>query len=302
MSSRALCRSWPNGFSIDHAAPRVGARRRPGPSGRAARRRAGRPRRDRQVERVVAAGAALGVEALRPCRRAGRTRRRRRSRPDEAEALASCFQTLSRNGVRACSLHRVVHDLAEVLVGPVAAGEADQREARRQQPAVGEVVDGRHELLAGEVARDAEDHQAARPGDARQPLVARVAQRVAVGGDPGWAHSPGPPAVGAHRLGAVGEVQAQHRAAVVGEHLRVAGGLRGDELAEGERPGPVPRGRSAGEPVICRKTPVGGPPLWYWPVECRKRGPQPNVVGRCVRRASAGRTLASRPASASRSR
>ena len=32
----------------------------------------------------------------------------------------------------------------------------------------------------------------------------------------------------------VGEVQAQHGAAVVGEHLGVTAGLGGDELAEGE--------------------------------------------------------------------
>jgi hypothetical protein len=38
-------------------------------------------------------------------------------------------------------LDRVVHDLREVLVGPVAAGEADEGEARRQQAAVGQVVD-----------------------------------------------------------------------------------------------------------------------------------------------------------------
>ena len=57
-------------------------------------------------------------------------------------------------------LDRVVHDLREVLVVPVAAGEADEREAGRQQAAVREVVDRGHELLAGEVAGDAEDDQA----------------------------------------------------------------------------------------------------------------------------------------------
>ena len=36
---------------------------------------------------------------------------------------------------------------------------------------------------------------------------------------------------------------------------------------------------------------MAGPPLWYCPVECRKRGPQPKVVGRPVRRASAARLL-----------
>ena len=37
-------------------------------------------------------------------------------------------------------LDRVVHDLGEVLVGPVPPGEADQGEARRQQAAVRQVV------------------------------------------------------------------------------------------------------------------------------------------------------------------
>ncbi len=36
-----------------------------------------------------------------------------------------------------------------------------------------------------------------------------------------------------------------------------------------------------------------GPPLWYCPVECRNRGPQPNVTGRPVRAASVSRTSAS---------
>ena len=75
-------------------------------------------------------------------------------------------------------LDRVVHDLGEVLVLPVPAGEADQREARRQQTAVGQVVDRRHQLLGGQVAGDTEDHQHARAGDPREPPVLRVAKRV----------------------------------------------------------------------------------------------------------------------------
>jgi hypothetical protein len=68
---------------------------------------------------------------------------------------ASCCQTVSLNGVL---LHRVVGDLREVLVFPVPAGEPDQGEAGRQQPSVGQVIDGRHQLLAGQVAGDAEQH------------------------------------------------------------------------------------------------------------------------------------------------
>src|SRR5690606_15864563 len=42
-------------------------------------------------------------------------------------------------------------------------------------------------------------------------------------------------------------------------------------------------------PVICRKAPTGGPPLWYWPVEWRKRGPHPNVTGYAAPRARSPR-------------
>src|SRR5699024_836865 len=66
----------------------------------------------------------------------------------------------------------------EVVVGPVAAAEADQAEAGRQQTAVGEVVDRRQQLLAREVAGDAEHHHRAGPCDERHATVARVAQRI----------------------------------------------------------------------------------------------------------------------------
>ncbi|OPZ56714.1 MAG: hypothetical protein BWY91_00131 [bacterium ADurb.BinA028] len=82
----------------------------------------------------------------------------------------------------------VVDDLAEVLVGPVAPREPDEAEPGRQQAAVGQVVDGRHELLAGQVAGYPEEHEAARAGDPRQPPVASVAQGVDAVGDAGWAH------------------------------------------------------------------------------------------------------------------
>jgi hypothetical protein len=75
-------------------------------------------------------------------------------------------------------LRRLAGERLEVAVAPVAPGEAEQREAGRQQPAVGQVVDRRDELLAGQVARDAEDDQRARVGDPRQPAVAGGAERV----------------------------------------------------------------------------------------------------------------------------
>src|SRR5436190_7478779 len=35
---------------------------------------------------------------------------------------------------------------------------------------------------------------------------------------------------------------------------------------------------SRGAAVTTRKTPVSAPPLWSWPVECKYRGPYPNIV------------------------
>src|SRR5690606_10173479 len=72
----------------------------------------------------------------------------------------------------------VLDDLGEVLLLPVTAGEADQAEPRRQQPPVGQVIDGRHDLLAGEVTGDTEADHAARPGDPGQPSIARITQWI----------------------------------------------------------------------------------------------------------------------------
>ena len=72
----------------------------------------------------------------------------------------------------------VADELAEILVGPIPAGEADKGEVRGQQSAIGQVVDGRHQLLGGQIARDAEDHHTAWTRYARHPLVALVPQRI----------------------------------------------------------------------------------------------------------------------------
>ena len=138
------------------------------------------PGRDGQVERVVAAGAALlvqladglgqPVEGVPVADLAG----------DEADALGELLPDLLPERRPGVLLDRVVHHLGEVLVLPVPPGEPDQGEARRQQPAVGQVVDRGHQLLGRQVAGDAEDHQHARAGDPRQPPVLRVAQRVGV--------------------------------------------------------------------------------------------------------------------------
>ena len=144
----------------------------------------------------------------------------------EPEALGELLPDLLAELGAGVLLDRVVHDLREVLVGPVAPGEADQAEAGRQQPAVGQVVDRRHQLLAGQVAGDAEEHQPAGAGDPGQPPVLRVAQRVDASGSRGCGHASASRSAAQVRPGSV-DVQAQHRPAVVGQHLPVADGLGG---------------------------------------------------------------------------
>ena len=56
-------------------------------------------------------------------------------------------------------LDRVVNDLHEVLVVPIASGEPDEREAGRQQATIGEVIDGGHEFLTRQVAGHAKDDE-----------------------------------------------------------------------------------------------------------------------------------------------
>src|SRR5690606_1610166 len=84
---------------------------------------------------------------------------------DEADALLEVTPRLLAERGPGVLLDGFADDLREVLRLPLTAREAREREARGEQPAVGQVVDRRHELLAGEVARDAEDHESARPGD-----------------------------------------------------------------------------------------------------------------------------------------
>ena len=106
---------------------------------------------------MVAAGAADPVEVLDGLPQAVEGDVVVEVARHEPEALGELLPDLLAELGAGVLLDRVVHDLGEVLVGPVAAGEADQREARRQQAAVGQVVDRRHQLLAGQVAGDAED-------------------------------------------------------------------------------------------------------------------------------------------------
>ena len=154
---------------------------RRGRSAAAARRPAGR----------TSAGSTGRTRGCPSCR--GRRRASRRSRAawsndvvvvelarDEADALQQLVpDVVVGTRVRACCLDGVVDDLLEVLVLPVAPREPDEGEARGQQTAVGEVVDGRHELLARQVAGDTEDHEArSGPAIRLRRRSSGIAQRI----------------------------------------------------------------------------------------------------------------------------
>ena len=212
-------------------------------------------RRDGEVERVVAARSAVLVEFIDGFAEPLEGVVVVELALHEADALGELLPDRLIERGAGVGLDGLLHLRGEVLVVPLPPGEAHQGEARRQQPAVGEVVHGRHELLAGEVAGDPEQDQRRRSGNTVQAAVPRVPQRVARPCRPCpaavvsfWHGCVGALAFGGgyclagqrgdellelrHAGGAVGEVQAEDRAAVFGQDLGVAGGLGGDQLAE----------------------------------------------------------------------
>ena len=59
------------------------------------------------------------------------------------------------------------HFVGKGLVVPIPAAESNQGESRGQQATVGQVVDRRHHLFAGQIPGDTEDHYRARAGYSR---------------------------------------------------------------------------------------------------------------------------------------
>ncbi len=138
-------------------------------------------RRHRQVESIVTARAALPVELGHDPGEPVERLVVAELTGDEPDSLGDLLPDRVPEWGPGVLLDRPVRDLGEVFVLPVAAGEADQREAGGEQSPVGQVVDGRHELLTGQVPGNAEDDQDARachPGD---PPVTRIPQRVGRG-------------------------------------------------------------------------------------------------------------------------
>ena len=124
-----------------------------------------RGRRDRQVERGVALDAVAGLELGRG--RGAACRRPRRRRRRQAGTAASC-DTASRRlrGTRCGSASRPTSRASDSKSPTSQSRRAKPSSTKpgRQQAAVGQVVDRRDQLLAGQVAGDAEDDDRARPG------------------------------------------------------------------------------------------------------------------------------------------
>ncbi len=132
-------------------------------------------RRDGQIEGVIAAGAARLVEIHDGLGQVGERLVVTDLARHEADAFRQLLPDLFAERRPGVLLDRRVHDLGEVLVLPVTPGEAHQGEAGRQQAAVGQIVDGRHQLLRRQVTGDAEDHQHAGTGDPRESPILRIA-------------------------------------------------------------------------------------------------------------------------------
>ncbi len=134
-----------------------------------------------QVEHAVALGAVALVDPLEPL--AERTKV-----VDVVEAAALVVQRVGERGpVRLVdrrareALERRAGEVAVVVVGHLAAGIADDREAVRQEAAHAQVVDRGQELAVGQVARRAEDDEHGRNGGpaGAQPGAQGIGRRVA---------------------------------------------------------------------------------------------------------------------------
>ncbi len=106
-----------------------------------------RIRRNREIERVVTAGTAFGIEFLQRLREGAEGGIVVEGALNEADTFRQLIPHLLTERCARMLFHRVEDDLCEILVGIIAPGEPDQRETGRQQPPVREVVDGRHQFL-----------------------------------------------------------------------------------------------------------------------------------------------------------
>ena len=137
-----------------------------------------RGRRDGQVERGVVLDAVRVAQAVQRCGEVVECRvvvERPRDELDAPGQPSPHVVPPRRAGVR---LRRLSRHRLELGVAPVAACESDHHEPGREQPTVGQVVDGGQQLLLGQVAGHPEDDQRARLRDPGQSPVQRVAKGV----------------------------------------------------------------------------------------------------------------------------
>ena len=84
------------------------------------------------------------------------------------------------------------------------------------------------------------------------------------------------------------QVDSQYASPALCQHLEVSSRLGSFHDPEGVfSPGTATS--SGSSHVICRNTPVFGPPLYACPVECKKRGPKPTQVAARVRSRTSAR-------------
>src|SRR5262249_3955867 len=244
-------------------------------------------RRDGQVERRVARDAVRIPELVEGLCEPVKRRVVVERAADELDVARAARPHLLAPRGTGMVLRGFTGQVLEVAVAPVPPGEAERHEARRQQATVGQVVNGRDQLLLGQVTGDAEDDQRAGRRDPGEPPVLRVAQRVRRA-----AHDLSRAAT-ASRSRAIPADRSVRCSRTTGRPRPASACRSPAACAACSWPnvnGVPGTGRSSvTAPVICRKTPFCGPPLWYCPVEGRNRGPQPKVTRRPQARARAGR-------------
>ena len=130
---------------------------------------------------MIAAGAPFGVELVELLGQLAERRLVVEVALHEPDAFSQAIPDLLAERRPGVLFNAFEDNFGECVVGPVPSAEPDQCERGWQQPAVREVVDCRHQLLSGEVARHAEDHQPAGTRDAGHPLVTLVPQRITPG-------------------------------------------------------------------------------------------------------------------------
>ena len=129
-----------------------------------------RGRRGREIEQSVAVGAECAGGRVHCARQAGIGRgiveitAQVRKPPQQ---IVDDLLIDRRGGELA---QRVVHARAERVIRHLAAGDADDGKAVRQQPRDGEIIERWHQQTFGQVAGRAEDHEGARIGLTRRRL------------------------------------------------------------------------------------------------------------------------------------